>query len=134
MKNTQSVTSLPVNPDEDRRRRMLQYTIAMSIRMVCVLLLFFVHGWWLLAVAIGAVVLPYIGVVLANNGRRTSSTPLKAPAGAVTLYDPSVAEPTLIEPGDSFSGDIYTVPAEPKADDGPGPAGEASGPNKGSRA
>jgi hypothetical protein len=113
MKNTQSVTSLPVSPDEDRRRRMLQYTVAMSIRMVCVLLLFFVHGWWLLVVAIGAVVLPYIGVVLANNGKRTIQAPLQAPAGAVTLYDPGVGEPTLLSPDDAFTGDIYTVPAEP---------------------
>ena len=109
MKNTQSVTSLPLSPDEDRRRRMLQYTVAMSIRMVCVLLLFFVHGWWLLVVAIGAVVLPYIGVVLANNGKRTTQAPLQAPAGAVSIYDPRVAEPTLLGGDDTFTGDVYTV-------------------------
>lgn len=105
MKKTQSVTSVPESPAEDRRRRMIQYVVAMSIRMVCVLLLFFVHGWWLLAVAIGAVVLPYIGVVLANNSSRQSSAPLRIPAGTVAVrepepyvHDPSGPEAFVTEP------------------------------------
>jgi hypothetical protein len=45
---------------------MLQYTVAMSIRAVCIVLCVFVRGWWLLIPAIGAIVLPYVAVVLAN--------------------------------------------------------------------
>ena len=67
MKTQQSITSLPASPVEDRRKRMIQYTVAMSIRVVCVFLLFVVHGWWLLVVAVGAFVLPWVAVVLANN-------------------------------------------------------------------
>ena len=67
MKTQQSITSLPASPDEDRRKRMIQYTVAMSIRVICVFLLFIVHGWWLLVVAVGAFVLPWVAVVLANN-------------------------------------------------------------------
>lgn len=67
MKTQQSITSLPASPGEDRRKRMIKYTVAMSIRVVCVFLLFVVHGWWLLVVLIGALVLPYVAVVLANN-------------------------------------------------------------------
>lgn len=68
MDQPQSITSLPESPADERRRRMIRYAIAMSIRVVCVILCLFVHGWWLLLPIIGAVVLPYIAVVLANVG------------------------------------------------------------------
>lgn len=52
---------------------MIRYAIAMGIRVLCVIACFFVHGWWLLVPIIGAVVLPYVAVVLANVGHRTDS-------------------------------------------------------------
>ncbi|QEE61214.1 DUF3099 domain-containing protein [Salinibacterium sp. dk2585] len=66
MAKPQSITSLPLSPDDDRRRRMLRYTIAMSIRVVCLFACFVVPGWWMAIPAIGAIVLPYIAVVVAN--------------------------------------------------------------------
>lgn len=68
MKQPQSITSLPESPDDDRKRRMIRYGIAMGIRVLCVIACFFVQGWWLLVPIIGAIVLPYIAVVLANVG------------------------------------------------------------------
>lgn len=65
-KQQQSITSLPLSPDEERHQRVVRYLIAMGIRMVCVVLVFFVHGWWQLVVVIAAVVLPYFAVVIAN--------------------------------------------------------------------
>jgi hypothetical protein len=44
----------------------------MSIRMACFILVFFVPGYWKLVFGIGAVVLPYIAVVLANAGSDNS--------------------------------------------------------------
>jgi predicted tellurium resistance membrane protein TerC len=73
MKKQQSVTSLPPSPEEERKSRMVKYSIAMSIRMVCLILVFVVQGWWVVVVAIGAIVLPYIAVVIANVGSRTST-------------------------------------------------------------
>jgi uncharacterized protein YqgC (DUF456 family) len=61
----------------------------MGIRMVCVILCFFLHGWWLLAPAIGAIVLPYIGVVIANTVVRKPIRPLEAPAGVIVLHESS---------------------------------------------
>ncbi|WP_243694969.1 DUF3099 domain-containing protein [Labedella populi] len=61
-----SITSLPVSPDEERRSRMRKYSIAMSVRMACIVLVFVVPGWWMWVFALGAIVLPYIAVVLAN--------------------------------------------------------------------
>jgi hypothetical protein len=70
---TQSITSLGESPEDERRSRMIKYTIAMSIRMVCFILFFFVHGWWLVVVGVAAIVLPYLGVVVANNVVRKPS-------------------------------------------------------------
>jgi len=62
----QSITSLPLSPEAERRSRMIKYSIAMGIRVVCIVLMLFVHGWWLLICAIGAIALPYFAVVIAN--------------------------------------------------------------------
>jgi len=88
MKTQQSITSLPVSPADDRRKRMIQYTIAMTIRVICVLLLFVVQGWWLLVVGIGAIVLPYVAVVLANNVSGGAPSVVERPGGLVPLVDP----------------------------------------------
>lgn len=61
-----SITSLPRSPEEDRRARMIKYSVTMIIRMVCIGLCLVVQGWWLLVVAAGAVFLPYVAVILAN--------------------------------------------------------------------
>lgn len=58
---------------------MRKYSIAMSIRMACLILVFFVPGFWQLVFGLGAVVLPYIAVVLANVGANMASQPV-APA------------------------------------------------------
>lgn len=66
MKHPATITSLPPAPQQERRARMVKYSITMGIRLVCIFACFWVRGWWLLVPAIGAVVLPYIAVVLAN--------------------------------------------------------------------
>lgn len=53
---------------DEMHARMVKYTISMSIRMVCLLLLFFVHGWMMWVLVAGAVVLPWFAVVIANGG------------------------------------------------------------------
>ena len=93
MKNQQSITSLPESPADDRRRRMIQYSIAMTIRLVCVLLLLVVQGWWLLVVGIGAVLLPYVAVVLANNVGGGTPSVVERPGGIVPVRDPRRPEP-----------------------------------------
>jgi len=72
-----AITSLPRSPDDDRRSRMTKYLIAMSIRVVCIILCFFVQGWWLAVFAVGAIVLPYLAVVLANVGGEPAGNVLR---------------------------------------------------------
>lgn len=66
MSKQQSITSLPRSPEEDRRARMLKYSITMGIRLLCIVTCFFVPGYWIIIPAIGAIFLPYVAVVLAN--------------------------------------------------------------------
>ena len=55
MAKQQSITSLPRSPEDDRRARMLKYSITMGIRLVCILVCFLVPGYWIIIPAIGAV-------------------------------------------------------------------------------
>jgi len=82
MNQPQSITSLPESPDDERRRRMIRYAIAMGIRVLCVIACFFVRGWWLVVPLIGAVFLPYIAVVLANVGSNPGGN-VERPGGLV---------------------------------------------------
>ena len=45
---------------------MLKYTLAMGIRVVCIVLAMFVDGWLMWLAFAGAIFLPYFAVVLAN--------------------------------------------------------------------
>lgn len=83
----QSVTTLPPSPDEERRQRMVRYSVAMGVRMLCFILVFAVPGWWKLVFAIGAIVLPYFAVVLANVSMRQSAGVVERP-GAVVRIEP----------------------------------------------
>ena len=62
-----SVSDAQESADKDYEQRVRRYTISMIIRVVCLLLAFVVTGplrWVMLG---GAVVLPYIAVVIANS-------------------------------------------------------------------
>lgn len=53
---------------------MRNYLIAMGVRMVCIVACVFVQGWWLILPIAGAIILPYIAVVLANVGENVGAT------------------------------------------------------------
>ncbi|TFB97332.1 DUF3099 domain-containing protein [Cryobacterium sp. HLT2-28] len=81
----QSITSLPPSPEAERRARMIKYSVAMGIRMICIVLMLFVHGWWLLVCAAGAILLPYFAVVVANvHGGAQAGTVVRP--GAIEVY------------------------------------------------
>ena len=73
------VTSAGVNPTEDRAHRMKMYFIAMTLRLACVLSLFWVTGWWLVFPIVGAIVLPWFAVMVGNavayGGEETVAAP-----------------------------------------------------------
>jgi len=87
----QSITSLPLSPEEERHSRMVKYSITMGIRIVCIVLMFFAQGWWLFVCAAGAIVLPYIAVIIANVHADPSGSRVLRP-GAVEVFKPQPPE------------------------------------------
>ncbi len=77
-----SITTARRTLKEDVDRRANRYLISMSIRTACLVLAVLIEGplrWVFLA---GAVVLPYVAVVMANAGREREELP-------TTLIDPT---------------------------------------------
>lgn len=62
-----SITDAAAAHSEDMRERMIKYAVAMGIRMVCIVLIFVVDGWFKIIAIAGAVFLPWIAVVIANG-------------------------------------------------------------------
>jgi hypothetical protein len=86
---------------------MVNYFIAMSIRVVCIILCLVVPGWWAVIPAIGAIVLPYIAVVIANVGEGESAGIPLRPGGLLPA-----------EPRDTArSGSADSGPAEDAGQD-----------------
>jgi Protein of unknown function (DUF3099) len=85
-----SITELPPSPDAERHSRMIKYAIAQGVRVLCIVAIFFVPGAWALIPAAGAIFLPYVAVVAANNVRQNSGTVVERP-GAIVPATPSVA-------------------------------------------
>ena len=61
-----SITGAQPGHSVDMHQRMVRYAVAMGIRMVCILLLFVLDGWFKLLAVAGAVFLPWVAVVIAN--------------------------------------------------------------------
>ncbi|MCX8453916.1 MULTISPECIES: DUF3099 domain-containing protein [Paenarthrobacter] len=98
-----SITDAAAAHSEDMRERMIKYSIAMGIRMVCIVLIFVVDGWFKILAVAGAVFLPWIAVVIANGSD-------KAEVHSDSLLD-YVAVPEIEGTNQSGSDE------EPEADD-----------------
>lgn len=65
------ITDARMAHSDDMHARMVKYATAMGIRMVCLVLIFIVPGWFKLIAVAGAVLLPWVAVVIANGGSDT---------------------------------------------------------------
>lgn len=75
-----SITTAPQSPAEDRKHRMIDYSIMMGIRILCIIAVFIVPGWWRLLPCAGAIFLPYFAVVIANVTSRRIDPPQTVPS------------------------------------------------------
>ncbi|MFC8038179.1 DUF3099 domain-containing protein [Paenarthrobacter sp. NPDC057355] len=99
-----SITDAAAAHSEDMRERMIKYAVAMGIRMVCIILIFVVDGWFKIIAIAGAVFLPWFAVVIANGND-------KAEDHSESLLD-YVAVPEIggsDEPGDDAYDPAPTV-------------------------
>jgi Flp pilus assembly protein TadB len=63
------VTTAPVSPGDERRKRERRYLITMAVRVVAfIVAIVFATGWIRVIAVILALVLPWVAVVLANAG------------------------------------------------------------------
>ncbi len=67
-----SISDVQESHTDEMRSRMIKYSISMGIRLICLILVFFVEGWLMWVVIAGAVLLPYFAVIFANGGSDTS--------------------------------------------------------------
>lgn len=74
------ITSAPRSQADDQHARIVKYTVSMAIRAVCLILAFVVTGPMRWVFVAGAVVLPYVAVVLANAGREPTPPPPESPS------------------------------------------------------
>jgi hypothetical protein len=88
MSTPHTITSLPTAPEVERKSRMVKYSIAMGIRLVCIGACFIAPGWWLLLPAAGAVLLPYVAVVVANQVSKEGSGAQGYTPGALVRRNP----------------------------------------------
>jgi hypothetical protein len=86
MKTTSNtITTLPPSPDQERHKRMIEYAIMMGIRVLCIVACIWVRGWRLIIPAVGAVFLPYIAVVVANAVQSNGGGQVERP-GSIERY------------------------------------------------
>ena len=88
--NVQSVTTASRGRSDDISARQRRYLLMMGIRIVCVPFALIVDGWARWVFIVGAVVLPYLAVVVANAVARPAP-------GALTPVAPD--QPPAIEAG-----------------------------------
>lgn len=115
--NTPSATSLPIAPRTEADGRVRRYAITMTIRTVCFILMAVIQpmGWWTWVLAIGAVFLPYIAVVAANNPDPSDVASIEAPDIAIeapreTVADAAQQNPTVITIHESPQHNIAESP------------------------
>jgi hypothetical protein len=83
MAKTQSITSIPRSPQEDRHSRAVRYTIGFAIRLACLLSCVFLRGWFLIIPAVIAVGGPLVLVILANASTSGGSAVVERPGAIV---------------------------------------------------
>ncbi len=90
---TYSITSARRALSEDLHDRNIRYLVSMAIRTACLFLAVLTSDPWRWVFVAGAVILPYVAVIVANAGRERAAEPdsgvlLPGEPGAVELYDP----------------------------------------------
>lgn len=125
-----NITDAQESHTDEMHRRMVKYTVAMAIRLACLLLFFFIPGWprWLFVA--GAVFLPWIAVIIANGGsdQIKASDALLDQAPLAEL--PSAEAMAERDQVDILPGEVVEdEPAAPEAPPGGTPAGGQDGRN-----
>jgi hypothetical protein len=91
-----TITDAQRGLSDEQSGRTRRYLISMGIRTFCVIAAIFVPGWPRWVLIAGAVVLPYLSVVMANAGRENDEP------GDTGVSD--LGRPALPAPGTAIEG------------------------------
>lgn len=112
-----SISDARESHSDEMRTRMIRYSVSMSIRLVCFVLVFVVPYVWLQWVMIaGAVFLPYFAVIVANGGSDTSN--IRHSDALIDRAPVREIEAMVVDAGpddgdDVLSGEIVDESADP---------------------
>ncbi|MGI9825150.1 DUF3099 domain-containing protein [Agromyces sp. Marseille-Q5079] len=130
----QSITSLPPSPEAEQHSRMIKYSVAMGVRLVCIIAMLFARDWWLVVCAVGAITLPYFAVVIANVGSPVRTNAVERPGNILPAQPRADAAGAGAGSDDATDAGAPTGPASPEASADPdSPADPAAGPDGGAR-
>ncbi|WP_159610295.1 DUF3099 domain-containing protein [Glutamicibacter sp. JC586] len=115
------ITEARESHTSERDTRVRKYTISMTVRMICFVLAFFFDGWLRWVFVAGAVVLPYVAVVVANGGadltkREPPAEFYKAPEPE-QLAAPPTAQHASYENDDVIDGTFVDQPSSTEKED-----------------
>ncbi len=98
-----SITTAPTPLSQDVSARTRRYLVSMGVRTACFLAAIVTSGWLRYTLLVGAVLLPYLAVVVANAGREpTRSGPVTRLDGPAAIPAPTTtALPRGPAPGSS---------------------------------
>lgn len=118
-----SITAARRSHAEDQHARMVKYIVSMAVRAVCIVLAIVTSGPLQWVFVAGAVVLPYVAVLLANAGRERSVDPASfgvpaQPRPALGPAPPRVLPPRLLPPPSAPHAPGPPPPRRPRAGDG----------------
>ena len=103
----QAITNAAAPHSEEMHHRLVKYSITMGIRMVCFVAIFVFDGWFKIIPIVGAVVLPWVAVILANGGADIYHQETVELLDEAPLYALNGTEETT-DGDDSAPGDIVT--------------------------
>ncbi|MBB6403095.1 hypothetical protein HNP00_000392 [Arthrobacter sp. AZCC_0090] len=107
-----SITDAAAAHSDDMRERMIKYAVAMGIRMVCIILIFVVDGWFKIIAIAGAVFLPWIAVVIANGSDKA-----EVHSDALLDYVPAVELEASVEEDSEPAAPVTVLEGELIDDD-----------------
>ena len=102
-----TITGAQRGLSQEQSGRTRRYLISMAIRTICVIGAIFVPGWPRWVLIAGAVILPYLAVVIANAGRENDEPGQTAHAGT------GAYRPALPAPGKELDASADVIRVEP---------------------
>lgn len=111
-----TITNATRAHSDEMRQRMIKYAVTMGIRMVCLGAIFLFDGWYMLIPVVGAVLLPWVAVVIANGAADVNHQETVELLDAAPLYEVAGGEAET-DDDEAPLGDILTGEIVPDEDD-----------------